>query len=92
MELFIVGKGKIRLDQGDFVAQGGEGSVYAKGNSAYKVYADPQKMIPLAKIQELASLSHPNIIRPLEVLRDKSNQAVGYTMQRVQNAEPLCRL
>ena len=92
MELFIAGKGSVRLDQSDFVGQGGEGKVYARGNVAYKVYTDPARMIPVAKIRELAVLTHSDIIRPDEVLLDAHNRPVGYTMRRVQDAHPLCRL
>ena len=92
MELFIAGKGAVRLDQSDFVGQGGEGKVYARGNIAYKVYADPSRMIPAAKIKELGVLAHGDIIRPDEVLLDDRNRPVGYTMRRVQDAHPLCRL
>ena len=92
MDLFIAGKGRVRLDQSDFVGQGGEGKVYARGNTAYKIYADPSRMIPVAKIRELAALAHSDIVRPDEVLLDSNNRPVGYTMRRVQDAQPLCRL
>jgi serine/threonine protein kinase len=92
MELFIQGKGSVRLDQSDFVGQGGEGKVYARGTVAYKVYTDPARMIPIAKIRELSALTHSDIIRPDEVLLDAQNRPVGYTMRRVQDAHPLCRL
>ena len=45
MELFIQGKGKVKLGRADFVAQGGEASVYARGDLAFKVYTDPE-MLP----------------------------------------------
>lgn len=92
MDVFIRGKGSVRLSQADFVAQGGEGSVYVKGDLAYKIYTDPQKMIAVAKIQELAELTAPNIIRPQDVLLNSRNMPIGYTMRRVQDAFPLCQL
>src|SRR5260221_13686847 len=49
-------------------------------------------MIPVAKIQELASLSAPNLIKPQDVLLNSRNAPIGYTMQRVQDAFPLCQL
>jgi len=54
MELFIAGKGAVRLDQSDFVGQGGEGKVYARGSVAYKVYADPARMIPVLIVGVIA--------------------------------------
>ena len=92
MKYTIRGKGEIDLQPADFVAQGGEGSVYARGDIAYKIYANPSKMIAPAKIQELAVLTRPNIIRPLDVLLDLKNRPAGYTMRRVQNAVTLCQL
>jgi hypothetical protein len=92
MKLTICGKGSVELNQADFLAQGGEGAVYVRGDTAYKVYADPAKMIPTAKIAELAVLTLPTIVRPQEVLLDGRKRPVGYTMRRVQNGTPLCRL
>ncbi len=85
------GRGKVSLGQGDFVAQGGQGAVYAKGSLAYKIYADPAGMIPTAKIQELSALTLPAIIRPQDILLDAKNVPVGYTMTRIKDAVPLCR-
>jgi hypothetical protein len=92
MELFIQGGGKVRLNPPDFVAQGGEGAVYAQGDIAYKIYHDPARMIPLGKIQQLAALDAPPFIRPLEVLLDLRNRPVGYTMRRVRDAFGVCQL
>ena len=64
MDVFVAGKHKRTLTQNDFKAQGGEGVVYVQGGTAYKIYADPNKMIPTPKIEELARLTHSNIIRP----------------------------
>jgi hypothetical protein len=63
---FVHGKGELRLGRSDFKAQGGEGAVYVKGSTAYKIYANPTRAIPLAKIDELSALDQPNIIRPLD--------------------------
>ncbi len=90
MKLIIRGKGSIELNQADFAAQGGEGAVYVKGDMAFKVYTDPAKMIPPAKIQELSALNRPNIIRPQEILLDQRLRPVGYAMRRVQTGLPLC--
>jgi hypothetical protein len=92
MKLTIRGKGSVELNPADFVAQGGEGAVYVRGDIAYKIYADPAKMIPPAKIAELGALTLPAIVRPQEVLLDARQRPVGYAMRRVQNGVPLCRL
>ena len=92
MKVFIRGKGETDLSQNDFLAQGGEGSVYAKGSTAFKIYTDKKDMIPLGKIQELSVLTNPNIIRPLDILCDKNNNVIGYTMTYVKDTYALCQL
>ncbi|MCA1621621.1 MAG: hypothetical protein LC795_20590 [Acidobacteria bacterium] len=89
---FVQGGGEVRLAKSDFKAQGGEGSIYVKGAHAYKIYTDPRRAIPPAKIQELSALTQPNIIRPLEVLLDAGNRAAGYSMRAVGRSYALCQL
>ena len=75
----------------DFVAKGGEGSVYKKGNLVYKIYEDANQMIPEAKIRELQQIQGDNIIKPLDIVIDKSGQIVGFTMSYVKSIA-LCKL
>ncbi len=89
MDVYRQGK-KVRLTPAEFKAQGGEGAVYVAGNTAYKIYADPAKMIPTAKIRELSVLDRPGIVRPEDVLLDRARTPVGYTMSCVPNALALC--
>jgi hypothetical protein len=89
---FVHGKGELRLGRSDFKAQGGEGAVYVKGSTAYKIYANPTRAIPLAKIDELSALDQPNIIRPLDLILDEKNTPVGYSMRSVEKAHALCQL
>ena len=89
---FVRGKGKIRLGKTEFKGQGGEGSVYVKGASAYKIYIDPSRCITQAKIDELAVLVQPNIIRPLDLVIDGRNRPVGYSMRSAGKAYSLCQL
>src|SRR5689334_22819686 len=92
MDLFIAGQGKVSLGEADFVARGCEASIYARGDVAFKLYTDPRKMLPPAKIQELAALARPCIIRPEAILLDGGNRPAGYTMRRVRDAHVLCQL
>ena len=80
MKVFIKGKGEINLTQKDFIAAGGQGSVYGKGNTAFKIYAEPKHMLPINKIQELSVLKNRAIIKPEDVLLDEKNRIIGYTM------------
>ena len=90
MKVFLKGSGEILLDQKHFVASGGEGSVYAKGNTAYKIYTDSARMLPLGKITELSSITDPNIIVPQGILLDpKTGTPIGYTMRFVTGTYPL---
>jgi hypothetical protein len=50
----IEGLGKVVLSDTDFIAAGGEGTVYRKDGLAIKIYHDPKAMIPAKKIQELS--------------------------------------
>src|SRR2546421_35061 len=92
MRYHLPNKGEVILTQADFKAAGGQGSVYVRGGTAYKIYADPKQMIPYAKLQELSVLTLPNIIRPQELLLDQNSNAVGYTMRQVEQAYSLCQL
>jgi len=92
MDLFEVGRGRIRLETSDFLAQGGEAAVYVKGDRAFKVYHDPSKMVPAAKLQELSALDHAALVRPEAVLLDRKDQPVGYAMRRIASAHVLCEL
>ncbi len=68
MKIYIQGNGYIELRKKDFIAQGGEGAVYARGKIAYKVYSNPSLMIPVAKIEEFSVLDHEYIIRQENIL------------------------
>lgn len=92
MIIFEKGGGSVNLTKNDFVASGGEGSIYAKGKTAYKIYADPKKMIPTPKIQELEVITDPKVIRPLHILLDKKNKEIGYSMRYLQDNHPLCQI
>lgn len=91
MQVYVAGNG-FRLDKRHFVGRGGEGSVYAKGDTAYKIYTDPTKMIPVAKIQELQEITDDRVVKPKDVITDKRGTAVGYTMSFVSGGYALCQL
>lgn len=81
----------LKFTANDFVAKGGEGSIYRKGNLVYKIYENPKQMIPEAKIGELQRIQEPNVIKPLDIIIDKANQVVGFTMAWVTGFA-LCKL
>jgi len=88
----VLGTGEtVDLNQNNFKAKGGEGSIHIIGDTVYKV-CEPGKMIPDAKFKELAVLDHPHIIKPDNILIQKK-QPVGYTMRLVPgDARPLAQI
>lgn len=86
-------QGKVRLTDQNFVAAGGEGSVYQQNGTAFKIYHDPSRCIPAQKIQELAKLNSPNILGPRTVVRDlKSQNPIGFSMPFATGTVPVCKL
>ncbi len=92
VKVFIERNRAINLVEGDFIAQGGEGRLYGQGDLAYKIYLDPNRMIPPTKLDELSVLERANIVRPRDRLHDRDGRVVGFTMCRVENAVGLPRL
>ena len=92
MNVFVQGVGDVALNNSNFIFQGGEGSIYAKGDSAYKIYTDPKKMIPSAKINELQAIDDDKVIRPKHLLLDKKNSPIGYSMRYLKDTSALCQL
>jgi len=79
MEVYVNGNA-VNLTQQNFVAKGGEGKIFQKGDLAYKIYEHLTKMIPPAKIAEL-QIPDPNVIHPLDVIMNKKKQNIGFTME-----------
>lgn len=82
----------LQLGHRELLAEGGEGRVYVRGDRAYKLYHDPARVIPAAKLRELSVLDYPAVIRPRTLLLDTRQRPVGYSMVRVPEATPLVRL
>lgn len=84
----------LTLTNKQYLAAGGEGEIYVDHGMAYKLYFDPDnKMLPKAKMQELAAIGNPQIVVPSEVIFDANNgKAIGYTTKFVDNVEPLLKL
>lgn len=93
MKVTLEGSGlTVDLTQKDYLAQGGEGTVYVKGKTAFKVYHDPSKMIPVGKMTELSAITDPAVVRPVSFLCDHKGNRVGYTMPYIDGGFPLCQL
>jgi hypothetical protein len=92
LKITVQGVGDLTLTDHDFIAKGGEGSVYFQGSMGFKIYEDPTKMIPHGKIKELSVISHPNVIKPEQLITDTRGRVIGHTMKFVRNAIPLGQL
>ena len=91
--VYIEGKGEVTLTDREYVTNGGEGAIYGKGSTAYKIYENPSKMIPKSKFDDLSRLDRKNILIPLRLIMDrKGGKVIGFTMEWIRNAVPLCKL
>lgn len=88
----IVNGAPLTLSKADYLASGGEGDVYIKGSTAYKLYHEPQRMIPVGKIGELQAIQTPAVVKPTHVIYSDKNAPIGYTMPFVPDAWTLCQL
>jgi len=82
----------VSLGQREFMAQGGQGAVYVRGDVVYKIYHDPKDMIPTGKVRELSEMTDSRIVRPQQILVDKTGAPVGYTTRLVRDAHVLCQI
>lgn len=87
-----LGGQQIDLTQKDYVGAGGEGTIYARGGTSFKIYHDPSKMPPAGKLRDLAVLSDSRIIKPDAVVADFAGKPLGYTMRFVKDCWALCQL
>lgn len=84
---------RIALSLNAFVAEGGEGRLYAKGERVYKIYLNARDLIPEGKVVQLQQLDRPNIIRPLGPIFSAKGERIGFSMRRVpRDAIALSRL
>ncbi len=92
MRLHLPGEPSVTLTRADFVAQGGEGAVYARAGHAYKVWLDPARTMPEAKLRALMALDIPGVVRPTAPLLDDAGRIAGFRMDHLTGTWPLCRL
>ncbi len=92
MKVFLQGHGEVSLTQNDFVATGGQASVYVQGGMAYKVYTDPKDAIPAEKFHALSTITDPAVVKPKTLLLDGRGTRIGYAMDAVTAPHSLCQL
>jgi len=72
------------------VGDGGEGTVYVKGDRAYKIWHDPANGIPESKLQELSLIKDKRVIKSEGSIYDTNGKRIGYWMPAVMGGKPLC--
>lgn len=90
-KIFVAGK-PVSLGQNHYKGSGGEGAIYAKGSSAYKIYHDPKKVAPQGKVAELAKIGRANVLAPTQIVTDAGGRDIGFVMPYVDKTEFLCKL
>lgn len=79
----------ISLNDTDFIAAGGEGSIYLKNTDIYKIYSAAPKYSISQKIKDLSILNNPNILRPIDIVMNETDSPIGFTMRYVDNTASL---
>jgi serine/threonine protein kinase len=75
-------------EKNDYLATGGEGTLYVVNNRVYKITHHP---FVEAKLLELMKLQHPNIVVPVDFILDQKNAEIGYVLP-FADGESICRL
>lgn len=92
MNIIVKNKGPVTLTKKDFISSGGQGEIYVKGNTAFKIYFDMHNCISERKIKELAKLEFPFIIKPEDIILNEKKQMIGYVMKYIKNTVSLVQL
>lgn len=90
----LEGRGSLILRPDDFVACGGEGTIYRSANMIIKIYNDPLKMSRESmadKINILAKLKHQYVVAPEGIVLNEKKQPVGFYMP-FAGGEPMPRI
>ena len=90
--LTVEGNGKITITDKDYLASGGQASIYIKSGLAIKIYTDETQMIPIDKINELRAIHDPSVLLPKHIVYDSKGKPIGYAMDFKKDTHPLCKL
>ena len=83
--------GQITISDKDYLASGGEASIYKNDKFAIKIYHSKKQMLSLGKIKELQEIKDKNVLLPKNVVYQGSTP-VGYLMDFKPNTHCLCKL
>lgn len=93
-KLILDNYGVLMVRPNDYLAGGGEASVYRVSDLVIKLFTDPKKMDQdrmSDKISFLSGLNHPYIVAPRGLVKDGKGRGVGYYMEHIKG-EPLSRI
>ncbi len=94
LQVELEGRGPLTLRSSNYVATGGEGSVYRASDTMIKLYSDAQKMRRdgmADKIRLLSGIKHPYIVAPKGLVISDRGDPIGFYMP-FADGEPLPRV
>jgi hypothetical protein len=94
IQVVLEGKGSVTLRQSNYVAAGGEGTVYRISDSVVKIYHEPEKAKQRGmpdKIRLLAALKHPYVSSPTGLVTNPKGEPIGHYLPYV-DGHPLARV
>lgn len=83
LKIELEGRGPLTLRPSDYVATGGEASVYRASGTSVKIYTDPKKMQRdgiAEKVMLLRLLKHSYIMAPEGIVMDSNKNPIGIYM------------
>ena len=92
MDAYLPDGRLLSLTSKNFIAQGAEGAVYAHGHYAYKLFFDHANVMSALKMSQLQAIAAGEVLTPMQHIYNSDGHAIGYEMEYVQHAQPLCRL
>lgn len=85
-------RGRLTIRPSDYVATGGEGSIYRASGTVIKLYTDQRKIAKMAdKIEMLSRIKHPYIVAPHGTVTNRIGEVIGIHMPYI-DGEPLPRI
>lgn len=92
LEILIGGKVRMALTDRDYVAAGGQASIYRKGPRGFKIYHDPSHVPPAQKLVEMSVIKSRNVVLPQSMVYGKDGAIIGYELDFLDGMVPLCKL
>lgn len=88
------GKGPVTLRDSNYVAAGGEGTIYKISDLVVKLYLKPEEMRQrgmIDKIKLLSTLKHPYVSSPIGLVTSPKGDPIGHYLKYV-DGHPLARV